>query len=80
MANATPHSDPNKTLVEMTLEGVNSHPLSIVGAFVKNAKRQGFNREWIEEVRKEAMEKDYNGLISTIMDNITNDDPNADED
>lgn len=54
--------------VKLTLVGLDGNAFSILGAFQRAAKRQGWTREEISEVRKEAMSGDYDHLLCTIMD------------
>lgn len=58
--------------VKMSLIGVNGNAFAVMGAFQANAKRQGWTDEEISAVLKEAKSGDYNHLLETIVDNITN--------
>ena len=67
----------------MELVGLDSNAFSIMGAFRSNAKRQGWTKDEIEVVLKEAMSGDYNHLLATIMDNVQDpedEDEDKDED
>jgi len=56
--------------VKMQLVGLDGNAYSVLGAFGREARRQGWTPEEIAAVRKEAMSGDYNHLLSTIMDNV----------
>lgn len=66
MTKSIPHPE-GKTKVFLNLVGTDSHALSIIGLFTRTAKKQGFNSEWIAEVRDEMMSGDYNNVISTAL-------------
>ena len=70
MANTAPHSDPDKTKVQLDLLTVNNEAYAILAAFGKAARRQGFNADWMDCIRTEAISRDYNHLLSTVMDNV----------
>jgi len=59
--------------VKMNLVGMDGNAFAILGAFSKNARRQGWSEEEIATVRDEATSGDYNHLLVTIMDNIEED-------
>lgn len=58
--------------VKMSLVGVNGNAFAVMGVFQTNAKRQGWTDDEINAVLKEAQSSDYNHLLETIVDNITN--------
>jgi hypothetical protein len=55
--------------VKLQLVGLDSNAFSILGAFSSAARRQGWSKEEINAVTKEAMSKDYDHLLATIADN-----------
>lgn len=66
--------------VKMTLVGMDGNAFAVLGAFSKNARRQGWSKEEIAAVTDEATSGDYNRLLVTIMDNIEEDEEDEDED
>lgn len=56
--------------VEMALVGIDGNAFSILGAFSSNARRQGWSKQQIDEVIKQATSGDYNNLIATIASNV----------
>ena len=59
-----------KKKVKMQLVGLDGNAFSIMGAFHRNARRQGWTRKEISVVIKECMSGDYDHLLATIMDNV----------
>lgn len=57
----------NKT-VELQLVGLDGNAFNLLGAFSNAAKRQGWSKEEIDAVRKEATSGDYNHLLCTLID------------
>jgi hypothetical protein len=53
--------------ISLDLEGINSNAFAIIGAFRKQAKKEGWTAEEVDKVIKEAMAGDYNHLLQTIM-------------
>ena len=53
--------------VKLNLVGIDGNAFSVMGAFSKAAKKQGFSKEEIDAVLKEAMAGDYNHLLNTIV-------------
>ena len=66
--------------VKMTLVGLNGNALSLIGAFSREAKKQGWTKEQVEAVTKEAMKDDYNHLLCTLSDNCEDVEDDSDED
>lgn len=62
--------DPNKK-VKGTLIGVDSNAFSVMGHFSKLARRQGWTKEQIDVVLDEAKSGDYDNLLATISDRMT---------
>lgn len=52
--------------VRLSLIGINGNAFAILGAFTRQAKRDGWTQEEIEAVMDEARSSDYNHLLSTI--------------
>jgi hypothetical protein len=53
--------------VVLDLVGIDGNAFSVLGAFKRAAKNQGWTREEIDSVQKEAMAGDYNHLLATIL-------------
>lgn len=62
--------------VKMQLDGLDGNAFALMGAFSRNASRQGWTRDEIDTVMKECRSGDYDHLLCTLMDNI--DDSEAD--
>ena len=56
----------NKTL-SLELEGLNGNAFALLGAFQKQARREGWTAEEIKTVIDEARSGDYNYLLQTLM-------------
>ena len=54
--------------VNMRLEGLDGNAFSLLGAFQRQAKREGWTKEEIDEVINEATSDDYNHLLCTLID------------
>ena len=65
-----------KKKVKLQLVGLDGNAFSVMGAFQRAARRQGWSQEEIKVVLDEAMAGDYNHLLTTIMDNV--EDPDED--
>lgn len=63
--------------VKMTLVGLDGNAFALMGAFSKNARRQGWAKEEIDVVINECKQGNYYHLLRTLMDNI--DDTNEDD-
>jgi len=57
----------NGKQVKMTLVGLNGNAFSLMGAFQKEAKLQGWTMKEINLVITECMTSDYNHLLITLM-------------
>lgn len=55
-----------KKTVNLDLVGVNGNAFMIMGVFRKQAKKEGWTSEEIEEVMQEAKSGDYIHLLATI--------------
>ena len=56
--------------VKMTLVGVDGNAFAVLGAFIRNAKKQNWKKHEIDEVVEESKCGDYNYLLQTILKNI----------
>lgn len=56
----------NKT-VTLNLVGIDSNAFSIMGAFSRQARREGWAKDEIDAVISEATSGDYNHLLGVIM-------------
>jgi len=54
--------------VKLCLVGLDGNAHSILGAFRRQAKREGWTDDEIATILEEAKIKDYNHLISVILD------------
>jgi hypothetical protein len=59
--------------INLILVGIDGNAYSIMGAFQKQARKEGWKKEEIESVLNEAMSSDYNHLLQTIMSYCEND-------
>lgn len=59
--------------VKMQLAGLDGNAFALMGAFSRNASRQGWTTAEIDTVLKECRSGDYDHLLCTLMDNIDDD-------
>ena len=59
--------------VKMQLDGLDGNAFALMGAFSRNASRQGWTRDEIDTVLTECRSGDYDHLLCTLMDNIDDD-------
>ena len=59
--------------VKMQLAGLDGNAFALMGAFSRNARRQGWTRDEIDTVLTECRSGDYDHLLCTLMDNIDDD-------
>ncbi len=52
--------------VKLNLVGLDGNAFSLMGAFSKQAKKEGWTKQEINEVIEEAMSGDYNNLLRTL--------------
>lgn len=57
----------NKKKVVMSLHGLDGNAFYILAAFSQKAKKQGWTKEEIDAVVKEAQSEDYWHLVRTIL-------------
>jgi hypothetical protein len=60
--------------VKLNLVGVDGNAFSIMGTFQRQARKEGWDKEEIEAVLKEAMSGDYDHLLCTILDHCDDED------
>ena len=68
--------------VKMTLIGVDSNAFGLMGAFSREAKKQGWTKDEVQVVLDKCKTGSYEDLLCTLMDNIddnSGDDENDDE-
>lgn len=54
--------------VKLQLVGQDGNAFALMGAFQRQARREGWTKEEIDAVIKECMSGDYNHLLTTLMD------------
>lgn len=54
--------------VKLSLVGLDGNAFSIMGAFKKQAKKEGWKSEEVESIIDEATSSDYNHMLCTISD------------
>jgi len=54
--------------VKMTLVGVNANAMSLMAAFQKNALRQGWTQQEVNNVLAECKSGSYDHLVCTLLD------------
>ena len=57
----------------MQLAGLDGNAFALMGAFSRNARRQGWTSDEIDTVLTECRSGDYDHLLCTLMDNIDDD-------
>ena len=63
----------NKTMnkkITLKLVGLNGNAFVLLGAFSRQAKKEGWSKEEIDGVLKEAQSGDYNNLLRTLVEYI----------
>jgi len=67
--------------VNLELVGLDGNAFSLMGAFQKQARREGWTKEEIQSVLDECKSSDYNHLLCVLMDHCeTPEDENDGED
>ena len=59
--------------VKMQLAGLDGNAFALMGAFSRNASRQGWTSDEIDTALTECRSGDYDHLLCTLMDNIDDD-------
>jgi len=57
--------------VKLNLLGLDANAMNLIAAFRKVAKKQGFEREWIEKITAEAISGNYDHVIQTLIEHTT---------
>jgi hypothetical protein len=55
--------------VKMNLVGLDGNAFSLMGAFSRNARSQGWTKQEIDSVIEKCMSGDYNNLLRVLMEN-----------
>jgi hypothetical protein len=66
--------------VKMRLVGLDGNVFAIMGAFNREARKQGWTHEEIQVVIDEATSSDYTHLLATILKNVRDPDRYNEED
>lgn len=53
--------------VSLNLVGLDGNAFSLMGAFSRQARKEGWSSDEIDSVRAECMSGDYNHLLRTLM-------------
>ena len=61
----------NGKTVKMELVGLDGNAFALMGAFSREARRQGFKNEEYQPVLDECMKSDYDHLLSTLLDHTS---------
>jgi len=54
--------------IQLRLEGLNGNAFALMGAFQKQARREGWSKEEIAAVLTECRAGDYDHLLATLID------------
>lgn len=65
--------------ITLTLLGLNGNAFSLIGTFIKQARREGWTQEEIDAVTNDAMSGDYDHLLRTLMEHCQDDDEYVEE-
>ena len=57
----------NTKKIQLDLVGIDGNAYAIMGTFQRQARREGWTKEEIDSVLKEAQSGDYDHLLKTIM-------------
>lgn len=66
--------------INLELVGIDGNAFALMGAFRRQAQREGWTSEEIETVLEEAKSGDYNHLLATIMEYCEPEYDDTDED
>jgi hypothetical protein len=58
--------------IKLKLVGLDGNAFSVMGAFSRQARKEGWTAEEIDTVLKEAMSSDYRHLLATIANHCKN--------
>lgn len=53
--------------VKLTLAGLDGNAFSLLGAFRRQARKEGWSKEEVAAVEEKCMAGDYDNLLSTLM-------------
>ena len=67
-----------KRTIKLRLAGLDGNAFFLMGAFRRQAKKEGWTKDEIYGVLKEAQSRDYNHLLATLADHC--EDPTGDDD
>ena len=67
-------------LVEMELVGLDGNAFSLMGAFKREAVRQGVSKDECDAVIKDCMSGDYNHLLTVLLENTVEPEHEDEED
>jgi hypothetical protein len=70
-------SEEPRKKVRMTLVGLDGNAYFLMGSFSKEARRQGWTKEQIDNVLTDCRSSDYDHLLCVLMENI--EEPDGDE-
>jgi len=54
--------------ISLSLVGLDGNAFSLMGAFSRQARREGWSKDEINEVLQECQSGDYDHLLTTLMD------------
>ena len=57
----------NGKIVSLYLDGIDGNAFALMGAFRKQARREGWSPEEIDAVIEECMKGDYDNLLQVLM-------------
>lgn len=75
----TPGKEGVMDKVRMTLAGRDGNGMSLVAAFRRHARAQGWSEDQIEAVSDDALSGDYDHLLRTLLNHITGEPDDGDE-
>lgn len=58
----------NEKKINLKLVGLDDNAFSLMGAFKRQAKAEGWSKDEIDAVLNEAMSDDYDHLVATLSD------------
>jgi len=66
--------------VKLQLEGLDGNAFSLMGAFQRQARKEGWTPEEIKEVLDECKKGDYNHLLQTLVEHCEEPELNLEDD
>lgn len=67
-----------KKKVKLELIGLDGNAFALMGAFQRQARREGWSKDEIDAVINECMSGDYNHLLATLLEHTESDDNDYD--